>query len=182
MAGIPDDDLWQKILTQTMMGTVNNLPTLLEFAASEEAATVKTPVQSIGAIQNKKTRNDKKCIGCGGDAHGPFNRRKALECKAFGKQCAKCGKPNHYTNLCRSKVNGLIQQNPQEDPEVPTVSGFISAIGATPLTNPRSSAATLAALKSHSAGPVNTLPVAHHVYDKFMKTWSKRSPKPSPTV
>ena len=65
---------------------------------------------------------------------------------------------------------------------MPTVSGFISAIGATPLTNPRSSAATLAALKSHSAGPVNTLPVAHHVYDKFMKTWSKRSLKPSPTV
>ena len=41
MAGILDDDLRQKILTQAMMGTVNNLPTLLEYAAAEEAARVK---------------------------------------------------------------------------------------------------------------------------------------------
>ena len=38
MTGVRDDELRQKILTQAMMGTVHNLPTLLEFAQAEESS------------------------------------------------------------------------------------------------------------------------------------------------
>ena len=51
LTGILNDDLREKILTQAMMGTVTNLPTLLEYAAAEESAKQKTPPRNVAAIK-----------------------------------------------------------------------------------------------------------------------------------
>ena len=185
ITGILDDDLRQKILTQAMTGTVKDLPTLLEFAAAEEASRQKTPVRSVNAIQKSKHPQTKKCIGCGLDSHGPFNRKRSSECKAFGKKCTKCGRINHYTSVCKSgsTTAAMETNNPTIDEEpTPAVSGFITAIQASPPTNLESARSFVAALKSAGQSRVNSLPVPHFIYDEQIKSWIRRAPKQSTTV
>ena len=43
LAGIYEETLREKILTQAMVGSVKNLPTLIEYATAEESAKQKTP-------------------------------------------------------------------------------------------------------------------------------------------
>lgn len=46
---------------------------------------------------NRNNRSNNKCGKCGG-THGD-------RCYAEGKNCNKCGKPNHFAKMCRSKDN-----------------------------------------------------------------------------
>ena len=39
----------------------------------------------------------KPCPGCGAPAH----ERRQDQCKAWGKTCSKCSKPNHWASVCR---------------------------------------------------------------------------------
>ncbi|XP_021340552.1 uncharacterized protein K02A2.6-like [Mizuhopecten yessoensis] len=75
-------------------------------AAATAVHAVSKRKQSFGGKQSKQpqktqhkqqhaTSNKWKCRNCG-KSH-PKN-----ECPAFGKQCHKCGKNNHFKNLCRS--------------------------------------------------------------------------------
>ena len=60
----------------------------------------KKPPRSPGKRDHKKKKEDKgKCCGyCGKTAaHSP--RR---SCPAYGQQCLKCGKYNHYASCCRT--------------------------------------------------------------------------------
>ena len=52
------------------------------------------------AKQSKDTPSNPKCKGCGWGAH--LNGRK--QCPAFGKNCNKCGKPNHFSSVCQSST------------------------------------------------------------------------------
>ena len=69
---------------------------------------------------------------------------------------------NHYTNLCKSSKVAAVQQTQETDPEdtEPTVSGFITAIYSDmAITNPTSAKLAVAALRSKSVAPVNSLPL-----------------------
>ena len=105
LTGVHNEELKEKILTQAMVGSVKNMPTLLEYVAAKEAAKQSSPPRNISAVSPKsaqKPQINKKCIGCNQPMHGPFNKRRAKECRAYGKKCDKCGKNNHCTNLCKS--------------------------------------------------------------------------------
>ena len=56
MAGLSEPELKEKVLTQAMLGTVKDLPTLLAFANAEESARAKHPSKEIAAMRqtNKK--------------------------------------------------------------------------------------------------------------------------------
>ena len=104
LTGLIDEDIREKVLTQAMVGTVKDLPTLIEYVVAEESAKHKSPPRNLAAIQNKHSRHyqSQKCLGCGSQQHGSYNRNRAKSCKAYGKTCSKCGKPNHYASLCKS--------------------------------------------------------------------------------
>ena len=57
MAGIASAELKEKILTQAMMGTVKDLPTLIEFATAEESAKVKDTTKVAAIVRPQKTSN-----------------------------------------------------------------------------------------------------------------------------
>ena len=183
LTGILNEELREKILTQAMMGTVSNLPTLLEYAAAEEAAKQKTPPRNVAAV--RKSATSRKCPGCNQSPHGPFNRKRPSECKAFGKKCAKCEKMNHFTSVCKSSTNAAVQDahtSNDEESALPTISGFITAIHSTMLTNPESARPLVSTLRASNKYPVNTLPVSHYIYDEEVEKWIKKPPKSSPTV
>ena len=50
-----------------------------------------------------KTTNRKPCRYCGG-THAP------LQCPAYGKTCARCGKMGHYKKVCRSRKEHVIHE------------------------------------------------------------------------
>ena len=102
IAGLMDEDIKEKVLTQAMVGTVKDLSSLIEYVSAEESSKQKSPPRNISAIQKipMKSPQDRKCIGCGMPQHGPFNRK---ECKVYGKICNKCQRQNHYTSLFKSQ-------------------------------------------------------------------------------
>ena len=50
MAGLVNQDLKDKVLTQAMLGVIKDLPTLLNFAAAEESAKARDRVHEISVI------------------------------------------------------------------------------------------------------------------------------------
>ena len=92
MAGIASAELKEKILTQAMMGTVKDLPTLIEFATAEESAKVKDTTKVAAIVRPQKTSNQqvRKCHCCGDLQHGPYNKHRVSQCKAMGQKCSNC--------------------------------------------------------------------------------------------
>ena len=123
IAGLNDPDLKDKVLTQAMLGSVTDLPSLLNFTAAEESAKLKLKAD-INAISNSQKSPTRKCNWCGMSVHGHQNRDREKLCKAFGKKCSKCQKLNHFANCCRSgrqtKAPTPTQAavEPDENPEV----------------------------------------------------------------
>ena len=71
---------------------------------------IKTPGPSL---RDTATRNSKeKCSYCNTYGHGDHRGmgsahvRKRLGCPAFGKQCNKCSKYNHFSIVCRTNEQG----------------------------------------------------------------------------
>ncbi|XP_041460922.1 uncharacterized protein K02A2.6-like [Lytechinus variegatus] len=65
--------------------------------------------------QKPGTRKPRKCRYCGQEHE--FIKEK---CPAYGKQCARCGKYNHFKNQCKtmlSNVHGVSREGEEEDPD-----------------------------------------------------------------
>ena len=61
----------------------------------------------------------KPCSGCGETSHAGKEELKRADCPAQGKECSKCGKPNHFAKACRgagrSNANAAdVENNDQE--------------------------------------------------------------------
>ena len=110
ISGLLDGEIKEKVLTQAMVGTVKDLPSLIEYVTAEESSKQKSPPRSLAAVQKTAQQNspNRKCIGCNMPQHGPYNRNRSKECKAQGKTCAKCGRQNHYTSLCKSRTVAAV--------------------------------------------------------------------------
>ena len=52
--------------------------------------------QSPPSTQQKATKSQKRCYGCGRDLH----KDHAKNCPAWGSTCRKCNKPNHWEIVC----------------------------------------------------------------------------------
>ena len=52
--------------------------------------------QSPSSSQQKVTKSQKKCYGCGRNLHKDW----AKNCPAWGSTCRKCNKPNHWEIVC----------------------------------------------------------------------------------
>ena len=51
------------------------------------------------------TRGHKPCSGCGSTEHGaPGSNNRSTLCPAWGHDCLGCGKPNHFAEVCRDRV------------------------------------------------------------------------------
>ena len=113
ITGMFNLDIRQRILSRTKVGELPTLSALVEYIAAEEASVteshhLQSPASaSLSAVRRSPSsyKNIKKpCNYCGGPRHSPSNsleERKKI-CRAFGKSCAKCGKPNHLSNVCKS--------------------------------------------------------------------------------
>ena len=62
------------------------------------------------APQYKVPLHHRTCVGCGGSPH---DRKK--ECRAWGKECHKCHKKNHFSKVCISEQNTNFLRDSSED-------------------------------------------------------------------
>ena len=105
--------------------------------------------------QRSKSSDPRKCIGCNMPQRGPFNKRRARECKAYGRTCDKCGRQNHFTNLCKSKtvasIEPLANTETEENQQEVSVNGFITGILASMvISTPDSALPVIANLRSRT--------------------------------
>ena len=158
MAGLSDPELKEKVLTQAMLGTVKDLPTLLAFANAEESARTKHPSKEIAAMR-QTNKKESKCQWCGQPQHGQNNSDRQRKCKAFGQKCNKCGKVNHFAVMCKqterlhtrsntsrikTEINEISQQKDDNEGEV---SGFLAAMITNPPSSPEMASPMIAALR-----------------------------------
>lgn len=64
-----------------------------------------------------------KCRGCGRSRH-PQGRR---QCPAYGKNCNKCSKPNHFAAVCLSSSTAAVEyedQPPSDEEEISYLSSM----------------------------------------------------------
>ena len=73
LAGLYDSEMRDRALTQAMLGSIKDLPSLLNFTTAEESACQSIP--QVGAMQRNKTFSKEtpkyKCGYCGLPQHGP---------------------------------------------------------------------------------------------------------------
>ena len=187
MAGLHDQDMKDRALTQAMLGAIKDLPTLVNFATAEESARTTTAKSEISAVNRSKQPSAKrKCSHCGQAQHGEFNKHRLTQCKAQGSKCAKCQRLHHYANMCRSQKLDTDKKPAQtaaiqEENNDPEVGGFLAAICASTISSVDTAKPVIQQLRSNSS-KVNTIPVPHHTYNAQQKRWRKGPPKSSPVI
>lgn len=120
LAGLSDQSMKERALTQAMMGTITDLDSLVKWCTADEAGRLPTQGMTLGRIQStfKKLQN-KKCKNCGAPVHGDGSKSaREQECKAFGKTCSRCQKKDHFAAVCKSSPakNSAIKE--EEPPPV----------------------------------------------------------------
>lgn len=152
LSGLQDTALREKVLTQAMLNNVTDLPSLITYTSAEESAKLTKSTPQVAATQRTPPRHRPSCTHCGEPKHGENNELRQEKCKAFGKVCQRCQKPNHFASQCRSTKNTPAQPRTQiseitEDENDPEVSGFICHMNAE-VTTPYNAAPHIAAMKN----------------------------------
>ena len=70
--------------------------------SNKQVDSVKKPRSKSGGRKSHSTSCGGVCSNCG-SKHPP------RKCKAFGKKCHGCGKPNHFISICRSRNRSQSQ-------------------------------------------------------------------------
>ena len=111
LAGLADISMKERALTQSMMNTITDLSSLVTWCTADEGGRLGTPhTGTVGRVKQSAYRKQQhqqhtdKCGYCGGQQHGDGSRQvRSKECRAFGKTCTKCSKPDHFASVCRFK-------------------------------------------------------------------------------
>ena len=203
MAGLRDEELREKVLTQAMLGNVVDLNTLITYVTAEESARAKVGVHDLCGIRRLKPDSPrppptgggspiqrlKTCGCCGQPQHGENNKDRIQKCRAYGHQCSKCNKMNHYPSLCRSHGRAAaITSSPKQrgEPNTVTTGGmttFMSTMMATAkVTSPASAKPFIQAIKTNTMASVTTLPMPHYIYSKTEGAWKQQKPRGAPVL
>ena len=105
MAGLCDQNMKEKALTQAMLETITDLDSLVKFCTAEESGRLGVPatLAPLRKSTYKLQHRIKPCSHCGQKRHGDGSQQtREKECKAFGKTCTKCGRKNHFSTVCKS--------------------------------------------------------------------------------
>ena len=119
LAGLSDQSMKERALTQAMMETIKDLNSLITWCTADEGGRLGTPGATLNRLTRQSTLRQlrhtlvardqsgqnmrNKCGYCGGFKHGDGGRAaREKECKAFGKTCNKCQKKGHYSSICKS--------------------------------------------------------------------------------
>ena len=154
--GMRDTDIRVRVLSRNTNGEITTLAKLIDYIAAEEAgisqsSDLTSEHSSISGIRRQShfQKNKGKCSHCGQPKHSPRNTpddRKS-SCKAWGKICDKCQKPNHYSSVCQSQpakatpVLSTADASNEGTPAVAAVSGisgFIFSINSSNASEPES--------------------------------------------
>ena len=116
-----------------------------------------------------------KCSYCGKSGHGknaPLKARKD-KCPAFGKMCSYCGIPNHFTQLCRIRIQGSKVPSKAKSSHIEDGSDHIDE---SPIWQ------ELCVIVSKSADDSHLSSIGHHVYSKPTSSWTLKPSKPQPLI
>ena len=133
--GMRENDIRSKVLSRNTTGELLELNQAVDYIEAEEAGLTEasnlhdhSTIHAIrsGYKQEKEFEKRTKCRYCGGPRHGQHNTlaERQSKCRAYGKTCAKCGKPNHFSSVCRSSTK------PQEKEDTDKNAGHVASFTA----------------------------------------------------
>ena len=114
IAGICHRDLQKELLGKPKETTLEQAievcrlyeASVTHMAQYTEAQAPTTQVSAIQRAQSKRPQQT-RCKNCGGD----HARQPREACPAYGTECHKCRKPNHWSNVCMSNSQANPSQN-----------------------------------------------------------------------
>ena len=124
------------------------------------------------AKQHKDGDNNELCSYCNKRGHGKSapTRIRRHDCPAYGTICDKCGRQNHFANVCRSK--GKSNRPQQLTPPSGNTRETESAIFK-----------SLCTATSHSNKPSKgVISLDHHLYSHLTDRWVRQPSKPQPFI
>ena len=113
------EDLLKEMKEDTTLATMVNIAHVSEGTIhSEELSkqyleTIKVSNKQIDSVHKGKpkgrsgSRNKQCSTSQGGVCGNCGSKHPPCKCKAFGKKCHSCGKPNHYQSMCRSQNHSV---------------------------------------------------------------------------
>jgi len=110
--GVSDDKIRERLLREPNL-TLEKTDSICR--ATESMKSQMKMVQGKEHIDAVQSKSHKECWFCG--RQHDFGRK---YCPAYGKQCTKCGKNNHFAAKCKSKqiqkpVHNVIENTPESD-------------------------------------------------------------------
>ena len=124
MAGLCDQSMKEKALTQAMMETITDLNSLVKWCTAEESGRLGIPGHQVAGVRQSHYKQQQKtkqlCHHCGLKRHGDGSATvREKECKAFGKVCSKCSKKNHFAATCKAtspgNTNAITSEAPNDN-------------------------------------------------------------------
>ena len=92
----------EKVIQITKMIEMTNINReKIEIKSDEHI--YQTRHKKTASYHERKNRSEYTCSRCG-------TSHKFKECPAFGKQCSKCNKPNHFSRMCKARIENNSQR------------------------------------------------------------------------
>ena len=87
-------------IAQISEGTIHS-----EELSKQYLYTIKVSNKQVDSVKKSRSKSGGKpqSTSCSGVCGNCGSKHPPRECKAFGKKCHGCGKPNHFISMCRSR-------------------------------------------------------------------------------
>ena len=109
VCGICDTGTRTKLLQEPKLTLQNCIDVCWSAETTAMQMKVMNGNEEVNSLHSKekkegKDKSNPKLVNC--KYCGRKHERSRDKCPAFGKECAKCGKTNHFAKLCRQKLGG----------------------------------------------------------------------------
>ena len=114
VCGVNSESLRKQLLKERELTLEKAIQVCQIYEAAESQSEKMTNDQSVNAIKqgrfqksdsSKATNSNPLCYYC-----GQFHQRGARACPAYGKQCGKCKRRNHFAKVCKAKIVNELEQ------------------------------------------------------------------------
>ena len=189
--GLEDDDIRLDVLGQSKQDlTLDDTLQMVEAKESgKRSAGLLHPTVAISAnAASSYKRNSKQqsqstkptnqppliCGNCGQHGHGSGRSRQKSKCPAQNHTCKKCGKPNHFEQVCRTAVSQTVHKQVAAQEAVFQDAGF--------LDDAVYGSDSLCSVNSKEQYETCAIKLDHHIYNDLTSAWQKSRSSPQPCL
>ena len=96
---------------------------------ARKAIGVPTSPAKVNLMVLRDGSANRRCNCCGRQGHSSDRTSREKDCPAFGRKCLKCGKQDHFKNVCKSKAQpkktDIVEVTKDEASDIEATGAFV---------------------------------------------------------